>query len=83
MICIYLLDSTDDLRFSLLEPDLVRIGDDTVVEFEVCFNTSEVVRGMLELRRVSDLQFHRCKHFFGSCHILILVLVALFQNDID
>ena len=63
MICIYLLDSTDDLRFSLLEPDLVRIGDDTVVEFEVCFNASEVVRGMLELRRVSDLQFSSLQAF--------------------
>ena len=37
----------------LLEPDLVRIGDNSVVEFEVNFNTAEVQKGVLELRSVS------------------------------
>jgi hypothetical protein len=39
----------------MLEPDLVEIGDNAVVEFEVSFNTSEVSQGMLELRRVSKV----------------------------
>ena len=39
----------------MLEPDLVDIGDNVVVEFEVSFNTSEVSQGLLELRRVSKL----------------------------
>ena len=34
----------------LLEPDLVHIGDDCVVEFEVQFATSEINCGILELR---------------------------------
>mmetsp|Transcript_23153 Transcript_23153/g.64167 ORF Transcript_23153/g.64167 Transcript_23153/m.64167 type:complete len:2474 (+) Transcript_23153:109-7530(+) len=37
----------------LLEPDLVEIGDNCVVEFEVQFATSEIKDGNLELRRVN------------------------------
>jgi len=36
----------------LLEPDLVHIGDNCVVDFEVQFATSEIRNGVLELRRV-------------------------------
>lgn len=35
----------------LLEPDLVHIGDDCVIEFDVQFATSEIKGGVLELRR--------------------------------
>jgi Acetyltransferase (isoleucine patch superfamily) len=36
----------------ILEPDLVSVGDDCVVEFETQFSTSEIRNGCLELRKV-------------------------------
>lgn len=41
-------------NITLLEPDLVHIGSQSVVEYEVNFNTAEVRRGILELRSVSE-----------------------------
>lgn len=37
----------------ILEPDLVSIGDDCVMEFETQLNTSEIKAGLLEFRRVT------------------------------
>ena len=58
----------------MLEPDLVDIGDNVVVEFEVSFNTSEVSQGLLELRRVSKLNLYYCfiTRFLCDLHSLFI-----------
>jgi hypothetical protein len=41
----------------MLEPDLVHVGDYSVVEYEVNFNTAQFRNGVLELRSVSGGRF--------------------------
>lgn len=56
----------------MLEPDLVRIGHSSVVEYETNFNTSEVRNGMLELRSIeigSNVKLGARCTLLGGSHI--------------
>ena len=56
----------------LLEPDLVSIGDNCVMEFEVQFATSEIRNGFLELRKVhigNNMKLGIRSIIFGGAHI--------------